>query len=277
MPVDLSRKLAAEFVAMTLFVFVGCGTAVSSQAIDVFNNAEGTSSGFLIATSLAFGIGISVLAYTIAPVSGGHINPAVTTSLLLIGEIDAFTAAAYVVTQFVAAAFGAALVWGCMADQTLKDTQDDAPPFLLGSNTVTADLPLGSAFLIEVMGTFLLVWTVCMTAVSKNSIAANIAPIAIGWSVLLAHLVLIPYTGCGINPARSFGPHIVVVMAGEKIGLAGWWVYYTAPFVGGGLAALCYKFIFCEPEEATEEEQPKQVNAEKKEAAMDSEECEADA
>jgi glycerol uptake facilitator-like aquaporin len=107
-----------------------------------------------------------------------------------------------------------------------------APPFLLGSNIVTPELPIASAFLIELMGTFLLVWTVCMTAVSKNSIAANIAPIAIGWSVLLAHLILIPYTGCGINPARSFGPHIVVIMAGEKIGYAGWWVYYTAPFVG---------------------------------------------
>ena len=91
---------------------------------------------------------------------------------------------------------------------------------------------MGSAFLIEAMGTFLLVWTVCMTAVSKKSIAANIAPIAIGWSVLLAHLVLIPYTGCGINPARSFGPHLVTIMAGPEVGDAGWWVYYTAPFVG---------------------------------------------
>ena len=107
-----------------------------------------------------------------------------------------------------------------------------APPFLLGANTVTGSTSVGSAFLLEFMGTFLLVWTVCMTAVSKKSIAANIAPIAIGWAVLLAHLVLIPYTGCGINPARSFGPHLVVIFAGEKVGYAGWWVYYTAPFLG---------------------------------------------
>jgi aquaporin-1 len=107
-----------------------------------------------------------------------------------------------------------------------------APPFLLGANFVTPELPLGSAFLIELMGTFLLVWTVCMTAVSKKSIASNIAPIAIGWSVLLAHLILIPYTGCGINPARSFGPHMVNIIAGEEVGAPGWWVYYTAPFVG---------------------------------------------
>ena len=55
---------------------------------------------------------------------GGHINPAVTTSLFVIGEIDAMSAAAYIVTQFVAAVLGAAIVWGCMADETLKDTQD---------------------------------------------------------------------------------------------------------------------------------------------------------
>lgn len=260
MPVDLSKKLAAEFVAMTLFVFVGCGTAVSSQAVDTLGGTSGTRASFLIATSLAFGIGIAVLAYTIAPVSGGHINPAVTTSLLLIGEIDAMTAGAYIVTQFVAAVFGACLVWASMADQSLKLAQDDAPPFLLGANTVTSELPVGSAFVIELMGTFLLVWTVCMTAVSKNSIAANIAPIAIGWAVLLAHLVLIPYTGCGINPARTFGPHLVVILAGEKVGYAGWWVYYTAPFVGGGLAALAYKFIFADLESETVVEDVKATN-----------------
>jgi len=251
---DLSQKLAAEFIAMTLFVFVGCGTAVASQAIDFLNGTAGTSAAFLTATSLAFGIGISVLVYTIAPVSGGHVNPAVTTSLFLIGEIDAMTAGAYVITQFVAAMLGAAIIWGSMNEDNIRDAQNDDPPYLLGSNFVRPDLPLGSAFLIEMMGTFLLVWTVCMTAVYKQNIAANIAPIAIGWSVLLAHLVLIPFTGCGINPARSFGPHIVSIMAGEKVGVEGWWVYYTAPFVGGALAALCYKFIFAESEEQPAEE-----------------------
>jgi len=92
-----------------------------------------------------------------------------------------------------------------------------------------------------------------MTAVSKNSIAGNIAPIAIGWSVLLAHLVLIPYTGCGINPARSFGPHAVVLMAGQHIGLPGWWIYYTAPFIGGAAAAMMYKFVFTMEEDAVED------------------------
>eukprot|EP00543_Licmophora_paradoxa_P014826 CAMPEP_0202464446 /NCGR_PEP_ID=MMETSP1360-20130828/61984_1 /ASSEMBLY_ACC=CAM_ASM_000848 /TAXON_ID=515479 /ORGANISM="Licmophora paradoxa, Strain CCMP2313" /LENGTH=119 /DNA_ID=CAMNT_0049087753 /DNA_START=1 /DNA_END=357 /DNA_ORIENTATION=- len=117
------------------------------------------------------------------------------------------------------AMLGAAILWGCSDSSVLKN--GDEPPYLLGSNFVASDYPLGSAFLIEVMGTFLLVWTVMMTAVHPKNIAGNMAPIAIGWSVLLCHLVLIPFTGCGINPARSFGPHIVSVFAGARVGEAG--------------------------------------------------------
>lgn len=91
---------------------------------------------------------------------------------------------------------------------------------------------MGSAFVIEAVGTFFWVWAFCMTFLSKSSMAGNIAPIAVGWAVLVAHLVLLPFTTCGINPARSFGPHLVVIMAGEKVGYEGWWVYYTGPFVG---------------------------------------------
>jgi glycerol uptake facilitator-like aquaporin len=89
-----------------------------------------------------------------------------------------------------------------------------------------------------------LVWTVMMTAVSHKSIAGNLAPIAIGWAVLLAHLILVPLTGCGINPARSLGPMLVVIMAGAKVGFEGWWIYYTAPFVGSALATFVCVFIF---------------------------------
>jgi glycerol uptake facilitator-like aquaporin len=94
------------------------------------------------------------------------------------------------------------------------------------------------------MGTFILVWTVMMTAVSGKSIAGNLAPIAIGWAVTLAHFVLVPLTGCGINPARSLGPMLVIIFAGEKAGEPGWWIYYTAPFVGSLFAVGVTKYIF---------------------------------
>lgn len=105
-------------------------------------------------------------------------------------------------------------------------------PFNVGLNVVRPSLPVGSAFLGEFMGTYLLVFTVIMTAVHAKSIAQNLAPVAIGWAVLLAHLILIPLTGCGINPARSLGPMLITIIAGSKAGYEGWWVYYIAPFVG---------------------------------------------
>lgn len=220
-------------------------TTLLVQSIDVIRGTEGTAAAFLIATSIAFGFAIAVLAYTIAPVSGGHINPAVTFSLLILDEISWQHALGYIATQCIGAVLGACLVWGSMKHSIVVDTQDGVPPFLLGVNIVDSAIPIGSAFLLELLGTFLLVWTVCMTAVSSRSIASNAAPIAIGWAVLLAHLTLIPFTGCGINPARSFGPMMVLIFAGEKIIHKGWWIYYTAPFVGGALAALTYRFIFC--------------------------------
>lgn len=103
-----------------------------------------------------------------------------------------------------------------------------------------------------------------MTAVHKKSIAGNIAPIAIGWSVLLAHLVLIPFTGCGINPARSFGPHVVVAMAGHGSSLEsrGIWVYYIAPFVGAVVAAFMTSLIFGLDEDEDDDSDDEDANTE---------------
>jgi aquaporin PIP len=238
------KAVFAEFIATAMFVWIGCGTAVSSQAIVGFDSEATIDNSFLTAVALAFGIGIAVLVYTVAPVSGGHINPAVTFAFVLLGDLSPTLGVFYIVAQCLGAILGAAVLWGSTASNTLMDLTDGYPPFLLGVNTVRPDLPVGSAFLGECVGTFLLVWTVMMTAVSHKSIAGNIAPIAIGWSVLLAHLVLVPLTGCGINPARSLGPMLVVIMAGAKVGYDGWWIFYTAPFVGSAVATLICKYVF---------------------------------
>jgi glycerol uptake facilitator-like aquaporin len=174
------------------------------------------------------------------------------SAFVLLGDMKPSIGALYVLSQCLGAILGAAILWGCTASQVLMEythdptgeTRGEDPPFLLGLNVVNTNLPLASAFLIEFMGTFLLVWTVLMTAVYKNNIAGNLAPIAIGWSVFLAHVVLIPFTGCGINPARSLGPMLVVIMSGQKVGFEGWWIFYTAPFLGSAVAALICKYLF---------------------------------
>jgi len=265
------RQLAAEFVATALFVWAGCGAAVSS------NRWTPTDSLFdpaaLVGIALAFGITISVLAYSIGHISGGHINPAVTLSFMLL-RLQSITAGLlYMVAQCLGAIFGAFILWGCNASLTAScDTLDEAglaeqlsgvcagsklpngegygPAYGLGANTVDIRVTSGCAFLIEIMGTYLLVFTVLQAAVHTKSTGGNAVPIAIGWAVLVAHLILIPYTGCGINPARSLGPMVVDSVGGLNKWQRGWWVFYTAPFVGSILATATYKFIFAEEDDA---------------------------
>ena len=164
-----ARAIAAEFIAMTLFVYVGCGAAVSSQAMLGLNPEDTRSNTFLVAVALAFGIGISVLAYAIAPISGGHINPAVTFAFMLLKGIGPILGLLYIAAQCVGAVLGASLVYGTFAsNQLMTLSGEKTPPFMLGVNGVSPGVPVGSGFLGELMGTYLLVFTVLMTAVYRH-------------------------------------------------------------------------------------------------------------
>lgn len=113
----LARAAMAEFFAMTLFVWCGCGTAVTSQAVHGFDAQSLPEKNAFIATvSLAFGLAISVLAYSIAPISGGHINPAVTMAFVVSGKMPIVTGLVYVAAQCLGAILGAALVWGTVVN-----------------------------------------------------------------------------------------------------------------------------------------------------------------
>ncbi|CAJ1932877.1 unnamed protein product [Cylindrotheca closterium] len=260
----LTKAIFAEFIATALFVWIGCGSAIAT------NKWGAVSSGAdLLTIAIAFGFAITLLAYSIGGVSGGHINPAVSFAVFIVGGIDFKTMACYILAQFGGAVTGALLLWGCAISLTLAcdDYEDPSsvpvcaasalpdgrdgygPPFGLGVNSLSPRVGLGSGFMIEVMGTYLLVFTVCMSAIHKKSAAGNAAPIAIGWSVMMAHIVLVPFTGCGINPARSFGPMFINSIGGVNPWTKGWWIYYVAPFVGAAIAAMTYKIIFAEEEE----------------------------
>jgi MIP family channel proteins len=265
-----------------------------------------TSGGDLLTIATAFGFAIALLVYSVGHISGGHINPAVSFALFLLKEIDAKTFAAYFVAHFSGATLGSLILWGSVASltydcddydaamaltvpvctqTTIKSDGSYGPPFGLGVNALSPRNKIGSAFLIELVGTYLLLFAVLMTAVHKKSTAGNAAPIAIGWAVMMAHIVMIPYTGCGINPARSFGkymtttnegtkgmsndtiilsltcigPMVVNSMGGVNTWSYGWWIYYVAPFVGAGLAAGTYKLLF-EDDGDDDEADPKKTD-----------------
>jgi len=255
-----SKQLFAEFMAMILFVWVGTGSAVASAEWD----GGSSDSARVLEIAIAFGFGISVLVYGIGHISGGHINPAVTLAFVVLGEQSIVSGLLYWVAQFFGAIVGSFVLWGCTSGLTagceetpgsavcsasaIDGGDDYGPPFGLGVNIVSSSISQGNAFFLELVGTYILVITVLNAAVHAKSGAGNAAPIAIGWSVMLAHIVLVPFTGCGINPARSLGPMYVAYFGGlgDLVWSKGWRVYYTAPFVGSLLAASTYRFVFKE-------------------------------
>jgi len=177
--------------------------------------------------ALTFGVSIAVLVYSTAHTSGGQINSAVTLALVVSGQLKWVQGLANVAAQFLGAVVGAGLVEAALPVQTS-----------LGSNTVSADYTLGEAFICELLFTLLLCVVVFQTAVDGSSVAKNMAPLAIGLAVFLAHVALLPVTGCSINPPRSFGPALVATIAGEKDLFNDYWVFFVAPHLAGVLAAL---------------------------------------
>jgi glycerol uptake facilitator-like aquaporin len=108
------KGMLAEFIATALFVWVGCGTVISMKAAQGYFDGP-TSDDFVSTVAMAFGFAIAVLAYAIAPISGGHINPAVTMALFMVGDIGRNRLVGYTLAQFVGAFFGALVLWGCTA------------------------------------------------------------------------------------------------------------------------------------------------------------------
>merc|ERR1711934_1128418 len=154
--------------------------------------------------ALAFGMGIVVLVYSIGEKTGGRLNCAVTTALMVAGKCDFLDGFVIIICQCLGSFVGAGLIAA-----TIPEGKDNTGCF--GTNSVQSGFSDGNAFCGEFFFTFLLLFVVFHTAVHekyKNG-TTNAAPIAIGMAVFCAHCVLIPITGCSINPTRSFGPAVL--------------------------------------------------------------------
>jgi len=223
------KAVAAECIAMTLFVVIGCGAACA--------NGAGDSPSRLI-VALAFGMGILVLAYSVGHHSGGQINCAVTLSLVLGGQVPWYQGLANLLAQLVGSLLGAVLlcaVFPCGNDMTGG----------VGTNVINDRFGVGSVLVGEMLGTFILCFVVWETAVSPAASCGKNACIAIGFAVFLAHVILLPVDGCSINPTRSFGPAIVGAIRScngynSTPGLEDLWVMWVGPLLGGALAALTH-------------------------------------
>ena len=215
------KKYIAEFIGTFVLVLFACGTAA------VVGCSPYAGTGYLL-TALAFGLVIVAMAYSIGNISGCHINPAVSIAMLVSGKMNIKDFIGYVIAQFAGATAGAAVLMAFVG----KDTG-------LGTNALyNNDILL--SLLIEVILTF--VFVIAILGVTSKVENGAVAGIVIGLSLTLVHILGISFTGTSVNPARSFGPALLV--GGDA--LANVWVFIVAPLIGGDLAALVYKFLASE-------------------------------
>lgn len=222
--IDAWRDSLAEFIATMLFIFIGAGSVVASG---IASGGE-MDSGRLVAIAVAHGIAITLLVFATAHISGGHINPAVTFAAMLTKKISVIKGSMYVVMQLCGAIVGGLLLWLVAPDMVQGN---------LGAHGLGADVNLGMGLLLEIVLTFLLVFTIFAVAMDKRG-PGLVAPIAIGFAVMAAHLVAVPLTGAGINPARSLGPAIFAGVWADH------WIFWVGPLFGGALAGLVYQTLF---------------------------------
>lgn len=221
------KRYLAELIGTFVLVFGGCGAAVLA----------GSHIGFA-GVAFAFGFSLLVMAYAIGPISGCHINPAVTFGLLLSGKFEAKDVPGYVISQIVGAIIAAGVLL-IIAGGTSAGYDPSTAGF--AANGYGAHSPGGydltAAFVAEVVLTFFLVFTVLGSTDIKAPV--GFAGIPIGIVLVLIHLVGIPVTNTSVNPARSIGPAVFV---------GGWalsqlWLFIVAPLIGAAIASMLYKVI----------------------------------
>nr|ACF39901.1 aquaporin [Camellia oleifera]ACF39902.1 aquaporin [Camellia oleifera] len=226
------RAGIAEFMATFLFLYITILTVMG-----VVSSKTKCSTVGIQGIAWSFGGMIFALVYCTAGISGGHINPAVTFGLLLARKLSLTRAVFYMVMQCLGAICGAAVVRGFEGT-----TQYD----LLGggANSVNHGYTKGDGLGAEIVGTFVLVYTVFSATDAKRSARDShvpiLAPLPIGFAVFLVHLATIPITGTGINPARSLGAAIVF---NKDRGWDDHWIFWVGPFIGAALAALYHTVV----------------------------------
>jgi aquaporin Z len=223
------NKYAAELIGTFWLVLGGCGSAVLAAAF------PGVGIG-LLGVSLAFGLTVLTMAYAIGPISGCHLNPAVSIGLWAAGRFPITQLAPYIVAQVLGA---------ILAGATLYLIASGKPGFDLAagfaSNGYGSHSPGGysllAALVCEVVMT--MIFLVVILGATDKTAPAGFAPIAIGLCLTLIHLISIPVTNTSVNPARSTG---VAVFVGDWA-LAQLWLFWAAPIFGGVLGAGVYKII----------------------------------
>jgi len=229
----LIRSCIVEFTGDLIFIFIGALSATAGYGA--------------LSAALAHGITIFVLIAAMGHISGGHYNPAVTLGILISGNIPIINAVCYIASQLSGGLVGALLV-RAVTHPNHRATGIDYISIVNGGATIPnqATYPM-EAITCEIIFTYLLVLTVLLTAVDTSS--NTLAPLAIGFSIAADILAGGNISGASMNPARSFGPAVVLSIFGN--GHAHWslyYIYWVGQILGAALAGVMYKVFLANDE-----------------------------
>ncbi|MFN8518237.1 MAG: aquaporin [Chloroflexota bacterium] len=216
------RRWAAELVGTFFFLFVAFMGVTSTLA---FSSGDSKAVPELVIIALGFGLGLFAAIHIAGSVSGGHYNPAVTIAALADGRIDVVNAVFYIIAQVVGSV-GAALVVGAVFDQEAVKTLINAPNAAHGISDI-------DALVLEIIFTAIFIGVI----LTVTRLAAERAALAIGLTLAVIHMALVPFTGTSVNPARSLGPAII---GGDLTSI---WIFLVGPIVGGLIGWAVYRLL----------------------------------
>lgn len=242
----LSKKVTAEFLGTLWLVLGGCGSAVLATAY------PSLGIGFA-GVSLAFGLTVLTAAYALAHISGGHFNPAVSIGLWAGKRFPANELLPYIVAQILGALAAAGIIYMIASGKTGFDLGVSG----LASNGFGDHSPGGypamQAFIAEVVLTFF--FMIVILGATHGRAPKGFAPIAIGLCLTLVHLISIPVTNTSVNPARSTGPALVMLVGSQV-----WWpvtqlwLFWVGPILGALLAGFVYPWLVGDDEPPSKSE-----------------------
>lgn len=220
------RRLLAEMLGAFILILGGCGAVIAATASG--------STSTIVPISLAFGLALLAALYAFGEVSGGHFNPAVTLAMLLDGRVDVSTLIGYWIAQIVGGVLaGLALLVATSTDAVASTATVFGP-----------GVEAWEAFLFEAI--FTAIFLLVILKVSTSAASGPTAFLGISLTLTVIHLVLVPFTGTSVNPARSLGPGIVGGVWSDQ------WVYWIAPLVGAVIGWAIYKYVSADSTEGAE-------------------------
>lgn len=227
----MTKKYLAELIGTAVLVLMGCGSVVIGGYGSTFPLG-------MLPVALSFGLAVTAMAYTIGPISGCHINPAVTVSMVVAGRMPTSEAIGYIIAQFIGGIVGAIII---VLIVTGKGGGYDIAAHGLGQNGWGAgyqgEYGVVAAIITELVATFIFTAVILGITQPTDTISHHPAGLIIGLTLVIIHIVFIQVTGVSVNPARSLGPALFA--GGHAISQL--WLFIIVPPIGGAIAGWAFK------------------------------------